>query len=377
MNDKEKHLNKINELHARNQELHSRLERFSEITHEQECLGKNIAEKEEEIRRLNAEILDTSSKSSVREYDLDRQYQNQQVEMRGKQDIINHLNGVNKNLQENLTEALKRNESISSPSTETPSPDESDTPTDTRNDSTRSPNVTIFHDSLCHKINDTMMRREDIEITKVWAPTLEETQNKIDEIEPTDRIVIQGLTRHVPDMSPEDLTILASETVTKCLTKAEKVIICLIIDREDDPEYRAKAEVTNALIKLKFMNSTDVLICSNDNLRERRYKQKRDLLHLTVAGTSRLANNLKYCIAKSLDIEIVKKRNYNNYENNDRNDVNQLNFNRRSWNSGHDWNNEYTKNNHRNNLNQQRYQSFGAISQHPNNGRQQNGFTFI
>ena len=62
------------------------------------------------------------------------------------------------------------------------------------------------------------------------------------------------------------------------------------------------------LLKLKYMDDTHVLICNHDNLRDRKYRQKRDNLHLTEAGTSRLANNLKYKIAESLNIQVVKKK---------------------------------------------------------------------
>ena len=56
------------------------------------------------------------------------------------------------------------------------------------------------------------------------------------------------------------------------------------------------------------MNHHTVFLCNNDNLRDRKYRQRRDNLHLTDAGTSRLANNLKYTIAESLDSQVVKKQ---------------------------------------------------------------------
>ena len=115
-----------------------------------------------------------------------------------------------------------------------------------RQDNSERPNVVIFHDSLMNTIKDTMMIKEKVDITKIWSPTLEETQAKIDEIDPTDRIVIQGITRQVADFSPDDLASLVFDTVEKCLTKAEKVLVSLIVDREDDPEYRAKTEATKS-----------------------------------------------------------------------------------------------------------------------------------
>ena len=107
------------------------------------------------------------------------------------------------------------------------------------------------------------------------------------------------------------------------------------------------------------MNNPDVVICSHDNLRERKYKQGRDLLHLTVAGTSRLANNVKYSIAKSLDIQVAKKR---KYDNDGRNDRQRYNLN------------QYATNGNRNDMSSDRPQRFSPQNQHQNNGCQHNGF---
>ena len=117
----------------------------------------------------------------------------------------------------------------------------------------------------------------------------------------------------------------------------------------------------------------DVQVCPHDNLRERKYKQSRDFLHLTVAGTSRLANNLKFAIAESLDIEVVKKRKLNE-ENRGRNDR----INRSSYNFGmHDSNlqswDETNANTEREYTN--RYQGYNSQRRYGNNDWQQNGFT--
>ena len=50
-------------------------------------------------------------------------------------------------------------------------------------------------------------------------------------------------------MATDEFTALTFRTVEKCLAKAEKVIVSLIVDREDDAETRTKAEAVNALIK--------------------------------------------------------------------------------------------------------------------------------
>ena len=102
----------------------------------------------------------------------------------------------------------------------------------------------------------------------------------------------------------------------------------LIVDREDDYMVRAKADLANAIIKVKYLENHKVFVCHHNNLRDKRYR-KNDQLHLNEFGTSRLANNLKYKIAESLDISVVKKQriadnryndrnNYSNYSNYDR-----------------------------------------------------------
>lgn len=99
------------------------------------------------------------------------------------------------------------------------------------------------------------------------------------------------------------------------------------------------------------MNNPNVLICSHDNLRERKFKQKRDFLHLTDAGTSRLANNLKYKIAESLNIEVVRKRNNEHGGRNDRYNYGRLDTNRL-------YRNNDRTNNNGENTNDEIYQSF-------------------
>ena len=306
--------------------------------------------KEETLRRNNV-LSDFKIKFSKIECELDSQCHNQQTEIRGKQDIINHLSQTNELLQENLKEALKRQENGTQyttpidPSSTGEIIDLQNTPTHEKlNDR---PNVILFHDSLCNKINDTMMKNENVSITKIWSPTLGETQENLDEIDHADRIVIQGLTREVGDMTAEEFTSLTFSTVDKCLSKADKVIVSLIVDREDDLEIQAKAEAVNAMIKLNYMNDSNVLVCNHNNLRDRKYRQRRDNLHLTDPGTSRLANNLKYKIAESLNIEVVKKRKIDSGRYGDRDNYERVdNTNGRYWNNNRANNGNYERNNY-------------------------------
>ena len=181
------------------------------------------------------------------------------------------------------------------------------------------------------------MSKDNVTVTKIWAPTLIDMESKIQEIENTDVIVIQALTRDLDQMDAEELTSKTVDIVETCLEKVEKVVLSSIVNREDDETKRAKAEVINANLKLHYISNPNVLVCHHENLRERRFL-KHDKLHLTDYGTSRRANNLKFKIAESLGIEVVKKIRYhqNQYDhlNNRRNNKSRDNDRENYTNSG-------------------------------------------
>ena len=54
------------------------------------------------------------------------------------------------------------------------------------------------------------------------------------------------------------------------------------------------------------MNNPKVIVCGNVNLQERKFRNL-DGLHLTTHGTSVLANNMKYKVAKALNIQVERK----------------------------------------------------------------------
>ena len=67
-----------------------------------------------------------------------------------------------------------------------------------------------------------------------------------------------------------------------------------------------KATVINAKLRLYFSENPHVILSNNENLKDRTFRY--DKVHLTEFGISRLANNLKFKIAASLGIHVVKKR---------------------------------------------------------------------
>ena len=159
---------------------------------------------------------------------------------------------------------------------------------------------------MCGKINNTLCSRENINVHKIWAPKIENVLEEIDALdENIDVIVIHSMTNDLQDKNVDDLVDLTSTAVDKGLCKAKKVVISSIINRDDDLLISTKAAAVNAIIRFKFVNNPRVVLCINDNLKEKKFRC--DKVHLTERGVSRFANNLKYKIAGALDITVTKK----------------------------------------------------------------------
>ena len=175
-------------------------------------------------------------------------------------------------------------------------------------DDDEQPKVVIFHDSLCKKINPTILSKEKVTTKKIWAPTLDDVQKELTQIQKSDAIVLQPLTRSL-NTPTEDIINQTTETIEMCLEKADKVIISTIISRDDDPTMNAKADLVNANLKFKYLNNPKIFICNNDNLRDKKFRVE-DGIHLNDHGTSVFASNLKYKIAEALEVTVVKKSRY-------------------------------------------------------------------
>ena len=133
-------------------------------------------------------------------------------------------------------------------------------------------------------------------------------ETRLNNVENTDVIVIQALTR---DLSKHDINYMNSrinEVVNKALTKAKKVVISTIVNREDKKDIGVKAGLVNAHIKYHYINHENVIVWDNHNLNDRKFRL-RDGIHLTPHGTSIFATNLKYKIAEALKIDVFKKEN--------------------------------------------------------------------
>ena len=174
--------------------------------------------------------------------------------------------------------------------------------------------VILLHDSLCNKINDTILRREEIKRKNIWGPDLEGMKAKItDSIANTDVIVLQALTRDVARLSEEEFCNKVDEVVQLAATKAKKVVISLIVHREDintetNEDLGAKADLINARINIKYRESRDIIICKHSNLFDSR-NLKDDGIHLKDFAIPRLASNLKHKMAEALGIEVRRRPN--------------------------------------------------------------------
>lgn len=368
---KEKHIKKINEMNTNMQTWKQQLDRYADVEMKMNDVNR-------ENVRLDNLVSHLKTKCSEREIQLDRQCISQQTDIRGKQDMINLLTSqlveaheTRRTLEGNLSAALRTRSPTNQLQPENPI---LATPLTKFKDNIpitiREPNlittsiesnyiteevdgtqkVIIFHDSLCRNVNESLMGREDVTVSKVWAPTLMDTQKKVDEVGKVDTIVVQALTRDLAEKSAEEMTSLTYDTVEKCLLKSETVIVSLVVNREDDDTTQAKLGIVNANIRYNYLKNPKVLICHHDNLTDGRYR-KRDKLHLTENGTSRLANNLKFKIAESLGITVFNKRRDNQRydERNDRSrnrydnrwyQANENNYNeRRQYNSYNRYNN--------------------------------------
>ena len=220
---------------------------------------------------------------------------------------IKEAHAMNKRLEENLTLAISNNKEQINNVVQNVELSDHSTPNDEK--------VIILHDSMCKDINDTILSKEQIITKKIWAPNLEEMNKILDDIRKTDVIVVQALTRDLAEKQVNEMIDGVNTVVTKALSKAKKVVISLIVRRDDDIQLRAKAEVINANISYAYIDNQDVIICENVNLNEKKYR-KPDGVHLTTHGTSVLATNLKYKIADALNITVIKKDRYDNKQRN-------------------------------------------------------------
>ena len=241
----------IQNLTAENDNLRVKSSELRKWQVENDCqiklLRENITAKQEIINILKTQLQSNEETKKCLENNLTLALQNYRPGEK-KQDFITNGNAVNP--VSNVTEPKKEH------------------------------SVVIYHDSLCKNIKNTIMVNENVKTTKIWAPTLHEIQENVENMDKVDTIVIEALTRHLRDKDAEDIVELVNDTVEKCLTKGEKVVISSIIKRDDEKEASDKAEKVNLHLRYKYLNHSHVSVCNNDNLDERKFRLE-DGVHLT------------------------------------------------------------------------------------------------
>ena len=181
------------------------------------------------------------------------------------------------------------------------------TATEDQENETGEPKVILLHDSMCKDINETILSKEKVNFKKTKASTLEEMSNAIDRMEgKVDVIILQALTRDLSKFKIMEVGSKLNTLVEKAAMKAKSVVIPTVVKREDDERINMMADVINANIKYVYMNNPKVVVCDNENLRDRKFRNY-DGIHLTPHGTSVLANNIKYKVAKALNIQVERK----------------------------------------------------------------------
>ena len=176
--------------------------------------------------------------------------------------------------------------------------------------------VLFLHDSLGKGIHDTILKNENLGTEKALTYTLDDaTKNIKDRTSiPHRAVAIHVGTNDLVRHRPEEIVTKMEELVKTIVTKAPntQVVISSIVTRTDSKrrssgkDLKPELEYVNAAIKLKLANNSKVSIVSNDNIGEAYLST--DFLHLDKSGTSRLASNIKKCVAKALNIPLVKRQ---------------------------------------------------------------------
>ena len=178
------------------------------------------------------------------------------------------------------------------------------------------PDVLFLHDSLGKGIHDTIFKNEKLGTEKALTYTLDDATKDINSRTsiPHQAVVIHvgtnDLARHPPEETVSKMEALVKSVLTK--SPKSRVVVSSIVTRVDSkrstPGRNLKPELdyVNAAIKLKLASNPNVSFVSNDNIGESYLGD--DFVHLGKSGTSKLASNIKKCVAKALNIQLVKRQ---------------------------------------------------------------------
>ena len=120
-------------------------------------------------------------------------------------------------------------------------------------------------------------------------------------------------TSNLKDYSVEEMITHTREAVDKGLKIANHVIISIIIPRYDNPVLNVKAQKFNTQIFECYIKHEDVRVNDNCNLSLRpdqveKFFNEEGAVHLNDHGTSVFAHNIKFSIANTLGVRIIRSK---------------------------------------------------------------------
>jgi hypothetical protein len=108
-------------------------------------------------------------------------------------------------------------------------------------------------------------------------------------------VITNDVKEHSLQAVCENIVSLVSNTLDKL--SDVNIVLSLAPVRHDNDSWENKRRTVNALLVEQFENHDKVHLCANDNIRiEEGHINVNDRVHLTKAGTSRLAYNLKAAV---------------------------------------------------------------------------------
>ena len=194
-----------------------------------------------------------------------------------------------------------------------------------------SDDVIIYHDSLFKHVSEGLLKKENLKVKKVWAPTLKTVLDFVTALQIKPKlVVVHSGTNDLGKQSNESIAQLVADIQEVLMRSGIKFVFSEIVPRLDELDF--KAQVVNAMTYSLLANK-DVTIAKNSSFYDRGVINKDlfevDGVHITdTSGAGCLASNIRYAICRSLGIEPEKrprtvlgagyrrgKHNNNNYNN--------------------------------------------------------------
>ena len=162
-------------------------------------------------------------------------------------------------------------------------------------------------------LNNDIKENENITCVKHWAAKLSDCLPVLSKITHAKCIILHVGTNDFKNSSSDDMLNMMDQIINKCEHITENIIISSVIPRYDSMQLKINAQLYNVKLMERFVDNPNIYICDNSNLSLRPESFRRffndDKIHINEEGAKVFANNIKFSICKSLNINItVKKR---------------------------------------------------------------------